>query len=442
MRRIELEAKTKQELLDLSRKLDVAGRSSLSKDGLIEAVMKAQARKRRSPFTRRKKVAKVSRAARTTTRAPAKKTPTRVAKKTAAKQTTAAAKKPVRATKRRTPAPVHVTSPAATTARRPTARTHPASPKRRPAEVKERPAETKRRSARGAPRPAETPRGPVGAPPEMPERYGKDCVVLLVRDPHWLHAYWEVTDKSLGKLQRKLGDEWEGHRRILRVYTYPQGLTPDQVDGKGSPHSSDIDVPPETANWYIHVGGPDRTYQVAVGILTRSGKFYAIARSNVVMTPRDDVSPVTDEEWTSPPETLHRLYDMTGGGGSPAGGSAELGMLLRERMRSDWSSGMLASMASGAPPRPQPKERGFWFILDAELIIYGATEPDASVTVQGRAVKLRSDGSFSLRFQLPDGTQVIDAVAVSADKAFSKSITPTVRRETRATEMIESGTGS
>jgi hypothetical protein len=123
--------------------------------------------------------------------------------------------------------------------------------------------------------------------------------------------------------------------------------------------------------------------------------------------------------------------------------SAELGMLLRERLRSDWASGMLASMGSGELMRPRGEEqKGFWFVLDAELLVYGATEPDAVVTIQGRPVKLRPDGTFSLRFQLPDGTQVIDATAISADGAFRKTITPTVRRETRATESIENGTTS
>ena len=59
------------------------------------------------------------------------------------------------------------------------------------------------------------------------------------------------------------------------------------------------------------------------------------------------------------------------------------------------------------------------------------------MTVQGQPVQLRPDGTFSLRFQLPDGTQVIDATAESADGVFRKTITPTVRRETTSTEMIE-----
>jgi len=41
--------------------------------------------------------------------------------------------------------------------------------------------------------------------------------------------------------------------------------------------------------------------------------------------------------------------------------------------------------------------------VNAELIIYGATEPDAQVTIGGRANQAAPDGSFSFRFSLPDG---------------------------------------
>jgi hypothetical protein len=57
---------------------------------------------------------------------------------------------------------------------------------------------------------------------------------------------------------------------------------------------------------------------------------------------------------------------------------------------------------------------GFWFNVNAELVIYGATEPGASVTLGGRSVQLRPDGTFSCRFALPDGEHSITASAMSA----------------------------
>ena len=71
----------------------------------------------------------------------------------------------------------------------------------------------------------------------------------------------------------------------------------------------------------------------------------------------------------------------------------------------------ISSPAGGEIARP----RKFWFKVNAELIVYGATEPDAKVTVAERAIKLRPDGTFSFRFSLPDGRYQLPAVATSGD---------------------------
>jgi hypothetical protein len=63
----------------------------------------------------------------------------------------------------------------------------------------------------------------------------------------------------------------------------------------------------------------------------------------------------------------------------------------------------------------RPERKGFWFNINAELIIYGATEPNAQVTVGGRPIKLRPDGTFSCHFALPDGDYDITAVALSPE---------------------------
>jgi hypothetical protein len=67
------------------------------------------------------------------------------------------------------------------------------------------------------------------------------------------------------------------------------------------------------------------------------------------------------------------------------------------------------------------RKKGFWFNVNAELIIYGATEPSATVTIGGKTIKLRSDGTFSYRFSLPDGHYDLPAVATSAAGDDSRS---------------------
>ncbi len=75
-----------------------------------------------------------------------------------------------------------------------------------------------------------------------------------------------------------------------------------------------------------------------------------------------------------------------------------------------------SSGALPAPPAPGVGGR-FWFNINAELIVYGATEPDATVTVDGQRIALRPDGSFTLRFALPDGEYGLEAVATAAGGA-------------------------
>ena len=75
----------------------------------------------------------------------------------------------------------------------------------------------------------------------------------------------------------------------------------------------------------------------------------------------------------------------------------------------------------GSPPSspeytaaPTPA-RDFWFEVNAELIVYGRTEPTARVTIGGRPVALRPDGSFRFRFSLPDGAYELPVIAVNAE---------------------------
>ncbi len=98
-----------------------------------------------------------------------------------------------------------------------------------------------------------------------------------------------------------------------------------------------------------------------------------------------------------------------GVGGGLAGGEIPVGALPSGAVPSG-----ISSVTSPMGGRSE-QAKGFWFNVNAELIIYGATEPNAKVTLGGHAIKLRSDGTFSFRFALPDGKYDLPAVAISAD---------------------------
>jgi len=55
-------------------------------------------------------------------------------------------------------------------------------------------------------------------PQELPSFYDRDKIILQVRDPRWLHVYWELRDQTIQGLKRKLGDDFSRAKKVLRVY--------------------------------------------------------------------------------------------------------------------------------------------------------------------------------------------------------------------------------
>ncbi len=267
-------------------------------------------------------------------------------------------------------------------------------------------------------------------PRHLPAGYGKDRIVVMVRDPYWLHAYWELTRHAIQRAEAALGQDWHGSRPILRL------LDVSSHDTTSTSESvvRDIDIHGGCNNWYIDVANPPRSFRVDIGYLTARGRFFAIARSNVVATPRANVSDIIDENWTDiDAKKADRIYAMSGGF-DPTASSLELKQLFEEKLHRPMGSPSVTSFGSGA--YGPGKMRKFWFQIDAELIVYGATEPNARVTLQGEPVKLRPDGTFTMRFSLPDSRQIIPAVAASADGVEERTIVLAVERNTKQLEPL------
>ncbi|MFA7255940.1 MAG: DUF4912 domain-containing protein, partial [Candidatus Omnitrophota bacterium] len=171
--------------------------------------------------------------------------------------------------------------------------------------------------------------------------------------------------------------------------------------------------------------------------LHRDGRFLCLARSNHVTTPRAGMSEVIDEQWMS--IDFDKMYALSGGF-QVGKSSAELRRLMEERLKSAITSGSGAGAVSSLSSPVKIKQRGFNFWLECEVIIYGGTEPDAKVTMQGRPVQLRPDGTFTLRYGLPDGKFIFDCHAASADGVEERVITPIVSRNTeRPAPVLKTG---
>ena len=91
----------------------------------------------------------------------------------------------------------------------------------------------------------------------------------------------------------------------------------------------------------------------------------------------------------------------------------------------------VSSPMENVPPGDKP----FGLSLNAELIIYGATTPDAQVSLGGQRIHLRPDGSFSYRFALPDGKYELAVSAVSPQAELRQAELSFVRSTHYQTEV-------
>jgi hypothetical protein len=286
---------------------------------------------------------------------------------------------------------------------------------------------------------------------ELPESYGTGRLFLVARDPHWLFAYWDLSGQQMADYRAQSSDG----RLLLRVFE----------KGHADP-IHEFTLHHDARNWYIPVNKAATTYGAELGFWRHDGHFHIIGRARETTTPPDSVSPDTAAKFATIPidipfrqmlelirghirdgerlaEALHRLQregfqfpfkvgiDFGPWSAEQAAqlekllggdilrrtqiGSMEITEWLRRRLQEETSSGMFSAFSPGGAswslPAPQ---RGFWFAVNAELIIYGATEPNAKVTVDGRPVKLRNDGTFSFHYTFPDGQYRLPVVAISA----------------------------
>lgn len=139
--------------------------------------------------------------------------------------------------------------------------------------------------------------------------------------------------------------------------------------------------------------------------------------------------------WAVPGAIPGAVPTMSGIGASGIGAFGELTMS---------GAGLTMSGAGFSASAPPIRPRKFWLIADAELIVYGATEPDATVTIGGQPIKLNSDGTFRFQMSFQDGNIDYPIMAVAADGEQTRAIhmtfdraTPSRRTNTKDEAVLE-----
>ena len=253
----------------------------------------------------------------------------------------------------------------------------------------------------------------------------KDRIVLIVRDAFWLHTYWEITKNSVARAKAALAENWLGAQPTLRLLK----VSADKSTGPVEDPVRDIPIHGGVKNWYIDLDGEPTTLKIQIGYKTADGKFYLMATSNTVSSPTSDSE--VDEHWTDIAEDHEKFYAQSGGY-EAVRTSGELKAVFEEKLRRP----MHSMDASAMSHSPIPGFRPFDFEVDAHMVIYGATAPNANVCLAGEPVKLNEDGTFVVRMGLPDRRQVLPVVASSRDGSEQRTTVLAIERNTKVMEPI------
>ncbi len=254
----------------------------------------------------------------------------------------------------------------------------------------------------------------------------EDRLVVMVRDPYWLHACWDLSQRSVDRAQAAMGQRWHTSQPTLRVFRIMEAGT--------SKLERDITIHGGVSNWYVDVTEPPCGFRMEIGYLAADGMFYALARSNSVQTPPAGSSEAIDENWSDVARNADMIYAMSGGY-SPQGTSRELQELLEERLRRPLGTPMNTRFGNGAAALFKDDE-SMALAVDAEVIIYGATNKQSHVTLKGAPVQVRPDGTFSAKLKLPELRQVIPIVASSCDGVEQRTVILAIERNTKVLEPV------
>jgi hypothetical protein len=261
--------------------------------------------------------------------------------------------------------------------------------------------------------------------------------------PQWGFAFWGLAPADL----EAAGSPTPLSLR-LRIADVT-GLEPGQA-----PHAlQEFRVDPRAEQWGVALPLGNRVYRAELGLVAAGG-WRSLACSAPAHIPGYDDSASEPEAFvpftslgdlpapapvvvtaSAAPGLHERLYQSATsrirrlGRGSEAFQENETledaGLAFSDSGLGLWASGRNES-GSGLVAR----QRSFWLVADAELIVYGATEPSATLMIGDEVVPLAADGSFRIQVPFRDGQQLYPIEAISADGEQRRSIVLQFERTT------------
>lgn len=279
--------------------------------------------------------------------------------------------------------------------------------------------------AQDAPKRKLTPHTPI--PPAVK---GQDRIILMVRDPYWLHAHWDISRATVDRAKAALVDQWHSVKPVLRLLKFDEVGTTDSAETV----YRQIEIHGGVRNWYIDVDNPPSRFQLIMGYLTSNGRFYELVRSNTVTTPVPGSNDSFDDHWADIAKDAEKIFAQSGGYGDETNKGA-LAEVFEDRLKRTMELDVLSQFGSGAEGALR-KPRQFHFDVEAELLVFGTTHPDAHVSIGNEPVKIQADGTFAARLPFPDRRQVLPATARSRDGVDERTVVIAVERNTKVMEPL------
>lgn len=259
--------------------------------------------------------------------------------------------------------------------------------------------------------------------------FSPEYLVLMQRDPNWMHAFWEISEDRLRSLSKGKG------KIVLRLFDISSDLT---VQRSKRARFRDIEVPADARSWYVENSAKNACAAVLGSV---SGKNF---------TPILEAAPVQVFDATANAPSSEDPFVKASLGGATIGSFMSSG--FSSQTAKEWleslnlassseslssgalSSGALLAQGNGnieVAPDSVNYGKDFFLWVKTRLIVYGGTRPDAHLQVRGEPFPLNPDGTFSFEQDLPDSTQVIPVFATDKDGDFPTTIVPIVVKRTK-----------
>ena len=261
---------------------------------------------------------------------------------------------------------------------------------------------------------------------KMAQSFDAEYLVLMQKDPNWMHAFWEVSENRINEAKKGKG------KIVLRLFDIADDLT---VQRSKKRKFRDIEVPANARSWYVE-NTAGKSCVAVLGAV--SGKnFKPIVESTPVMTFDKSAAPAENDAFAKASLGGNTLGNFMSSGFSSQTAESWLKSLGGNFGSSSESmfSGALSSAALQSNNIEVSKDsvnygKDFFLWVKTRLIVYGGTRPDAHLQVRGEPFPLNPDGTFSFEEDLPDSTKIIPVFATDKDGDFPTTIVPIVVKRT------------